>query len=63
VPTLADPAIPSDPTTGPIMEPIAPGDGNPPDPAARRTPPGWQRTAGGTSTPGLIGPIGYDVQK
>jgi pilus assembly protein CpaC len=63
MPTLADPAVPSDPTTGPIMEPIVPGDANPPDPAARRTPPGWQRTANGTSTPGLIGPIGYDVQK
>ncbi len=63
VPTLADPAISNDPTTGPIIGPLTPGDVSPPDPAARRTLPGWQRTASGTSTPGLIGPIGYDVQK
>ena len=85
-PTPADPtlpAAPAGPTVGPQLEPVFPGQSGPPDPAARRAPPPWQRTAAlpaqratrpnpsaaptligpSTSTPGLIGPIGYDVQK
>jgi pilus assembly protein CpaC len=82
-PTPADPTIPTGPAVGPQFEPVSPGQTIPPDPAANRTPPQWQRTAAlpanrsirtnpptaptligpSTSTPGLIGPIGYDVQK
>jgi pilus assembly protein CpaC len=82
-PTPADPTLPAAPATGPTLEPLSPGAVAPPDPAANRVPPQWQRTASAvtsrqirsnphpgpmganptTSTPGLIGPIGYDVQK
>lgn len=82
-PTPADSANPAGPATGPLLNPQSPGSSMPPDPAANRVPPQWQRTASAvtsrqirsnpnhrpmvntpaTSTPGLIGPIGYDVQK
>jgi pilus assembly protein CpaC len=83
-PSAADPMIPGGPEAVPAPQvgPMLPGGETPPDPAASRVTPQWQRTASvvtnrqirsnpngprlgsaTTSTPGLIGPIGYDVQK
>jgi pilus assembly protein CpaC len=81
-PTPADSAAPNGTPVQP-QESAVPSGAQPPDPAASRPRPQWQRTAGApmnrnirpnpvvgptlsgpaTSTPGLIGPIGYDVQK
>ena len=52
--------------TGPLVEPATPDAAR--DPSARRLPQGAHRghapvAARPTSTPGLIGPIGYDVHK
>jgi pilus assembly protein CpaC len=77
IPTPADPSMPLEPATGPELEGVLPSGAAPPDPAANHMMPQWQRTANApagqvtrsvltgptTSTPGLIGPIGYDVQK
>lgn len=76
-PTPADPSMPVESGTGPQLEGALPSGALPPDPAANHMMPQWQRTANvpasqgarsvltgpTTSTPGLIGPIGYDVQK
>jgi pilus assembly protein CpaC len=77
-PTPAEPAPAGVEPMGPQLEPVLPG-GSLPDPAANRLQAPWQRSAAtragvpmrpnqtagrpATSTPGLIGPIGYDVQK
>jgi pilus assembly protein CpaC len=77
-PTPADPALPADGTLGPDMEAIEPA-ADPSaqlSPSWERTAsaPGGRSilrnrtdgsmpTSGATSTPGLIGPIGYDVEK
>ena len=76
-PTPADPSMPVGPALGPQLDGVLPNGALPPDPAANHMMPQWQRTANvaagpatrsvltgpTTSTPGLIGPIGYDVQK
>jgi hypothetical protein len=76
-PTPADGSMPLEPATGPQLDGVLPSGASPPDPAANHMMPQWQRTATApagqvtrsvltgptTSTPGLIGPIGYDVQK
>lgn len=78
-PTPADPTLPTDGATGPAMEPIEPGadpsarQQSPPWQRTAAAPSGRSilrhradgatPVVGSTSTPGLIGPIGYDVQK
>jgi hypothetical protein len=78
-PTPAVPALPADGAVGPAMEPIEPGadpaahQQSPPWQRTASAPSGRSilrhradgatATGGPTSTPGLIGPIGYDVQK
>lgn len=78
VPTPADPGLPQGGEMGPLMEPGVPADpaAGLPGPSWQRTasapanrsilhnrPAGAIPPATATSTPGLIGPIGYDVEK
>ncbi len=77
IPTPADPGLPAGGETGPLMEPGVPADpaAGLPGPSWQRTaaapnrsilhnrPAGSTPPGGATSTPGLIGPIGYDVEK
>jgi hypothetical protein len=78
-PTPADPTLPMDGPVGPMVEPIEPGadpSAHQQSPQWQRTAssPGGRSilhnraggaapAGGATSTPGLIGPLGYDVQK